>query len=107
MDNSYNPATDNPHPVDTGEPDLMPDTQRLALTVDKEQVKQLKMLAVEMDTQVSIVVRGLLNHGLAGLQGEDETITAAVEQAVSDEKMRRAEVGKRGMESRWGSGDPS
>lgn len=106
MSSNYNPSTD-PHPVDTGEPDLMPDTQRLALTVEKEQVKQLKMLAVEMDTQVSIIVRGLLIHGIERIVNGDEELIAAVAQAVTDEKVRRAEVGKKGMESRWGSGDPS
>ncbi|MEJ6549501.1 hypothetical protein PQI66_08090 [Corynebacterium sp. USCH3] len=85
----------------------MPDTQRLSLTVDKEQVKQLKHLAVEMDTQVSIVVRGLLTHGLQRIVDGDEALIAAVAQAVTDEKMRRAEVGKKGMESRWGSGESS
>lgn len=106
MSSNYNPSTD-PHPVDLGEPDIMPDTQRLSLTVEKEQVKQLKHLAVEMDTQVSIVVRGLLNHGLERIVAGDEVLINAVTQAVTDEKLRRAEVGKRGMESRWGSGEPS
>lgn len=103
MSINYNPSTED-DTVDTPG-DLMADTQRLSLTVDKDQVKALRFLAAEMDTQVSIVVRGLLTHGLDGLQDKDETITAAVEQAVNDERVRRSEVGKRGMESRWGSGN--
>lgn len=103
MSNNYDRSTED-DTVDTPG-DLMADTQRLSLTVDKDQVRALKLLAAEMDTQVSIIVRGLLTHGLDGLHDQDETITAAVEQAVDDERVRRSEVGKRGMESRWGSGD--
>lgn len=101
MSNNYNRSTEDDTVVTPG--DLMADTQRLSLTVDKDQVRALKLLAAEMDTQVSIIVRGLLTHGLDGLVDEDEEITAAVEQAVYDERVRRSEVGKRGMESRWGS----
>lgn len=103
MSNNYNRSTEDDTVVTPG--DLMADTQRLSLTVDKDQVRALKLLAAEMDTQVSIIVRGLLTHGLDGLVDEDEEITAAVEQAVYDERVRRSEVGKRGMESRWRGGN--
>ena len=73
-------------------------TPRLAITVSDATDDELRTRAAVLKTNVGLVVRGLIRHGLDHF--DDADVQAALQEVIDAERSRRAAVGREVMTAR-------
>lgn len=73
---------------------------RLATTIPSEVDEEVRVLAAQHKTSISVVVTALLRHGVTNKSTPD--VIAAMEAAINESRQLRAEIGREAMNSRYG-----
>lgn len=81
----------------------MNDRHRFATTITDEQNRLLRQLAIDQGAPISIVHSALLDYSLDAL-GSPE-LRARLEEGVGQYRARRAEIGRKAMNARYGKTD--
>lgn len=78
-----------------------PTLGRTMIGLRMETLAELRQTALDLQTNVSVIVRALVSYGLEHLDKAD--VQEFIDLEVEIEKERRAARGRKGMATRWGS----